>query len=78
MGLPISRVSARASSSMFSISRSAIRCRIACRLAKPKPDHTPESKASRAAATARSASADDPRATRAHGSREYGSMSNIS
>ena len=69
----MSRVSARASSSRCSTSRSAKRWISAPRSAKPIRGHGPSSNARRAAVTARSASAAPPSATVAHGSRVHGS-----
>ena len=77
IGLPMSRVSAIASSSACSSMRSARRCMIAWRFSYPIRGHGPSSKARRAAATARSASALPPHATVAHCSRVKGSMSGI-
>ncbi len=73
----MSRVSAIASSSACSSMRSARRCMSCCRFSKPILGQGPWSKASRAAATARSASATPPHAMVAHCSRVYGSMSGM-
>ena len=67
MGLPMSRVSAMASSSACSSIRSASRWISCCRFSYPMRGQGPSSNAARAAATASSASFGPPRATCAHG-----------
>src|SRR5689334_4528750 len=71
----MSTVSARPISSALAVSRSANRCRIRPRSAKPIRGQGPESNAVRAAPIARSISAVPPRATSANAFCVYGSMS---
>jgi hypothetical protein len=65
MGLPMSRVSHAANSSRRDSMMAAALCRIALRWVGLIRGHGPSSKARRAAATARSASAAEPSATTA-------------